>query len=230
LKKVMRDKEVICDLGCGNGLMIFKLASKLPKSIFYGIDSSEEMIKNAERTKKSLRVKNVHFYAADASQKNVRTMFNFRFDKILTKRLLINLKGDKKLMAVKNIHSMLKKNGIYLMVECFIEPLKRINFLRKKIKLEEIKIKKFNEYLTSDFCGMINGKFFRIEKEIDFGSLYYFTSRICNAYLSKGKPDYFSPINKLAAEITKIKDDREIMSSYSPERMLILKKLQPKKG
>ena len=225
IEKFMRNNESVCDLGCGNGLTLLELAKKFPASVFYGVDSSAEMIKVAEDKKRASSLKNIHFYTADAAGKNMRRIFDFRFDKILTKRLLINLKGRKKAKAVQNIHFLLKKRGMYIMIECFLEPLQKINGLRKGLELEEIKVKSFNEYLTSGVFNNITKGYFSAVEELDFGSLYYFTSRIYNAWLSKGKPDYFSEINKLAVEVTKYKPEDKIVQGYSPEKMIILRKV-----
>jgi len=224
LEQFINPKETICDIGCGNGLTLLRLAQKYGDSVFYGIDFSEEMIKIARSKKKTLRLKNINFYVGNIIDGDTVDMFDFSFDKIITKRLLINLRGKNKQKAICNISRMLKKDGSYLMVECFIEPLKRINEIRKKLELQKIRVKKFNEYLALKPLKRITKEYFMVEKEIDFGSLYYFTSRIYNAYLSKGKPDYFADINKIAVEVTKHKKHRDIISGYSPEKMLVLSK------
>ena len=120
---------------------------------------------------------------------------------------------------------MLKDKGTYILIECFLEPLSRINSVRSSLGLEEIKVKHFNEYLSNDFITKNAARFFTVKDEVDFGSLYYFTSRVYNACLSKGKPDYFAEINKLAVEITKRNMNEKAIKGYSPEKMLILEKV-----
>lgn len=222
LNNLVEDKGVICDIGCGNGRTLFTLASNKPNSIFYGLDFIDDMIAIANEQKHSAGLQNVNFNISDATDKNIKKLFNFKFDQIISKRLLINIHGTgNKIKVIENIHSMLKENGTYIMVECFIEPLNEINKIRRFLNLNEIKVKHFNEYLT---CGFLNeiSDLFEIEQKIDFESLYYFTSRIYNAYLSEGEPDYRAPINQLSAEL--IKSGVHGMAGYSPEIIYILKK------
>ena len=221
LEQLIKDKDVVCDMGCGNGRTLLHLAQKLKRARFYGIDFVEEMIDIAEKQKQSLHATNVNFLKLDAMSEDIQMLFSSKFNKVITKRLLINLEGVDRFKAVKNIHAILRKGGIYVMIECFIEPLHKINQIRKALSLEEIRVKHFNEYLDCKFLEKICS-LFKIERKIDFGSLYYFTSRIYNAYLSKGKPDYFAPINKLTVKITKMGLD--ILQGYSPEVIFVLKK------
>jgi ubiquinone/menaquinone biosynthesis C-methylase UbiE len=218
-------KGVICDIGCGNGRTTIELAKKNKDSTFYGVDFIKEMIDAANNLKQKQNIKNVFFYQADASSKDLSRLFDFKFDKIITKRLLINLKGKSKYKAIKNIHSILKENGTYIMVECFLEPLREINKIRKNLNLDKIEIKFFNEYLTFNLFEEIKD-YFDVQKKIDFLSLYYFISRIFNAYLSKGEPDYLSPINKLAVELTK--KGTNPIQGFAPEIIFILKKRNKK--
>lgn len=221
VEKLIRNNELFCDVGCGNGRTVISLASKKNDTIFYGVDFSKGMIEIANAKKRELNMQNVHFHHIDAISKDLPTLFETKFDKILTKRLLINLKGDDKFKALDNIYSMLKDNGTYIMIECFTEPLQKINKIRERLNLEEIKVKFFNEYLSLDIFEKISDRF-SIERKIDFESLYYFTSRIFNAYLSEGKPDYHAPINKLSVEL--IKMGINPIEGYSPEIIFLLRK------
>ncbi len=221
LEKIIEDGKTIGDIGCGNGRLLLELAKKKKKSQFYGVDFIEEMIDIANEQKKSQNIANVQFTVQDASSEKLKDFFDCEFDQMMSKRLLINLKGNKKRKAIENIHSLLKKNGMYVMIECFVEPLEKINKIRTQLNLDEIKVKSFNEYLTEDFIDDIK-TYFIIKEKIDFESLYYFISRIYNAYLSEGKPDYFAPINKLSVELTKM--GVRATEQYSPEIMFILQK------
>ncbi|MCK5474028.1 MAG: class I SAM-dependent methyltransferase [Candidatus Aenigmarchaeota archaeon] len=222
LETLIKDGDVICDVGCGNGRTLIELAKKKKNAKFYGVDFIPQMIDIANEKKNEMNLKNIFFYKSDAATENLAKLFDFKFDKIITKRLLINVKGKSKHQAIKNIHALLKENGTYIMIECFLEPLNKINKIRTELNLEEIKVKTFNEYLPFKFLDDIEDKFV-IEKKIDFGSLYYFISRIFNASLSEGDPDYFSPINKLALKLTKM--GVSPIEGYSPEIIILLKKI-----
>ena len=227
IETFVNDGEVVCDLGCGNGRTIIELARKKQDTTFYGFDFVEEMIDVANEQKERLGLENAFFYVMDACSENLKVKFSSTFDKIITKRLLINLEGNTKLKAVENIYSILKGHGIYIMVECFMEPLAKINLIRQNLNLGEIKVKQFNEYLSKDFMKQIE-VLFKVKKRIDFESLYYFISRIFNAYLSTGEPDYLAPINKLAVKLTRI--GVRLLEDYSPEKIVILRKLPNKKA
>jgi len=220
LEKHFQDGEKVCDIGCGNGRTILHLARQKKDTEFFGVDFAEGMIDIANSSKKAEGVDNVHFMRVDATD-DLKSIFDFKFDKVMTKRLLINIKGPEKFKAVENIGGMLKDRGIYIMTECFMEPLQRINEIRKQLSLDEITVKHFNEYLSADFLREINGSF-EVEETIDFQSLYYFVSRVFNAALSEGNPDYHAPMNMLALDL--IKKGINPIKGYSPEVMHILRK------
>jgi len=221
LGQLVKDGESVCDLGCGNGRTLLDLALKNPQCDFHGVDFAENMIKIANDTKISMGVQNINFYCLSAGSDDLEKILMRKFDKVISKRLLINLNSNDKLKAIENIHKILKDNGDYIMVECFMEPLERINIIRGKLELSEIKIKFFNEYLSEEFLTEIS-KIFVLNREIDFESLYYFISRVFNASLSQGEPDYFAPINKLALELTKMGINP--IKGMSPEKILIFNK------
>ena len=221
LHKIVFDGLVVCDVGCGNGRTLLSLAQKSPSAQFFGFDFSSEMISVAQSEQARLGVQNVIFSVADACETNLLDQDAERFDVVLTKRLLINLKGNDKLKAVRKIHHALKGNGLYLMLECFVEPLERINQVRRSLALEEICVKSFNEYLTAEHFNYIKS-LFSIETKNDFVSLYYFISRIFNAYLSPTNMVYDAPINQLAVQLTKAGVCP--IEGYAPEVMFRLRK------
>ena len=223
IKDLFKNGEKVCDFGCGNGRTLLNLARNNKSTEFYGIDFVPDFIDIANQQKDRMGLSNVHFLIANAGSKNLSRLFRFKFDRVLTKRLLINLKGKQRLIALENIRSFLKSEGVYIMVECFYMPLFKINCIRKSLGLEEIKVNEFNEYLSAGFLRQVQ-KTFEIKEKIDFESLYYFISRIFNAYLSKGKPDYFANINKLAVTLSKAGLDN-IIKGYSPQVIYILKKI-----
>lgn len=221
IKKMIGENEVVCDLGCGNGLTLLEIAKDREKSTFYGMDFIADMISSANQLKEKAGLNNLSFSQADASSEALADDIGIKFDKVITKRLLINLKGDKKYNAIKSIYNMLKPGGTYIMVECFLEPLQAINEIRGLLDLEEIKVKDFNEYLSLETMQKVE-ELFSIEEKIDFQSLYYFISRVFNAFLSDGNPSYDAEINMLAADL--IKKGVNPVSGYSPEVIYVLKK------
>ncbi|MBF0485503.1 MAG: class I SAM-dependent methyltransferase [Candidatus Omnitrophica bacterium] len=221
LGKLRFDGQTFCDAGCGNGRTLLELAKQNPSAHFYGFDFSDGMISVAKAEQERLKIKNVIFSVADACGTNFLDTDAGRFDVVLTKRLMINLKGDDKNKVVRKIHHALKPGGLYLMLECFIEPLEKINQIRKSLGLEEIAVKSFNEYLKEEHWSYIKN-FFSVESKNDFVGLYYFISRIFNAHLSRENIAYDAPINKLAVQLTKAGVNP--VEGYAPEVMFHLRK------
>jgi len=221
LIKNISNNQTILDLGCGNGLTTIDLAKRFQNCHFLGLDFIPEMIDAANNKKEELGLKNIEFKVASATNLNLPKSIDKKFDVIITKRLLINLHNDLKFKAIQNISSLLKKEGKYIMIECFKEPLDKINKIRELLSLEIIKQHAFNEYLNLKILNYLK-QFFILQKEIDFESFYYFISRIFNAHLSKGKPDYLSEINKLSVKLSK--KGINPIQGYAPEKMLVFKK------
>lgn len=44
------DKDHVCEIGCGTARNLIKLAKTYPKSLFFGIDASDEMLKTARKS------------------------------------------------------------------------------------------------------------------------------------------------------------------------------------
>ncbi len=222
LKDLLGSDKKICDLGCGNGRTIFSMIDQGVNAMFHGVDMTKGMIDAANSKVEELNIRDAFFYNMSATSGNLPSVLGGEFDFVLTKRLLINIKGSEKYKVIDNIYDLLEDDGRYIMIESFIEPLNKINKIREKLNLAKINVHLFNEYLNDGFLDKIKGKF-EIEKIIDFESLYYFISRVFNAALSDSKPSYDAKINKLAVELTKNFDIN--ISGYSPQIMYILKKV-----
>src|SRR3989338_1679511 len=166
-KDLIKRGERVCDLGCGNGRTLLNLAQTNKDSRFYGVDFIQDFIDIANTEKRKMNLSNVKFFLGNAKSEDVKSLFRIKLDKVITKRLLINLKGREKLTALKNIHAILKPGGTYIMIECFTQPLARVNRIRKNIGLEKIKVRAFNEYLKDSFLCQIQ-KFFTVEEKVDF--------------------------------------------------------------
>lgn len=202
----------VLDVGCGNGETLRYLANLYPEIRFYGIDSSEEMIVSAQANN---RLRNVSFVCMDA--KDMKYINSF--DAVIGKRLLINVvEDDDRIKVLDNIEASLKEDGKYIMVENFIEPLLKINELRELLGYELIKIHEFNKYLNEDFIKTVEANDLCRKEFVDFGSLYYFTSRIFN---TDGL--YESKINLDAIKMS-LHGYSNIISGYSPEKMIVFEK------
>jgi ubiquinone/menaquinone biosynthesis C-methylase UbiE len=190
--KLIPDGLRVCDVGCGNGHPIIEAALQNPHGVFTGCDSSVEMVKIALARNTA---PNLTFFHGDITTMTTDPLP--RFDIVLGRRLLINLNYGEKLAALDNIRAMLKPYGKYIMVECWQEPLDKINAMRKIIGADEIKVRSVNEYLTYDFAREMWQRFTPTSiAPKTYSSLYYFISRVFNA-----GGDYNAPINLLAKKL-----------------------------
>lgn len=101
----VRDGEKILDVGCGNGLLTIEVARESPKGFVVGIDSSEEMLRKAEKNKKEQGIKNITFQLKDA----VSIDYENEFDAIFSNSVLHWIKDHKKLL--KKFYKTLKPRG-----------------------------------------------------------------------------------------------------------------------
>jgi ubiquinone/menaquinone biosynthesis C-methylase UbiE len=223
IRSLLNPNDAVCDLGCGNGRLLSFLRDNGMAGKLVGSDFTEGMITAANTLKeRDPKYQDISFYHLDATQPAISNTLGGNFDAVITKRLLINLESDSEREKVlKNIYDLLTPNGVYLMTECFEEPLNRINEIREKLNLDAIKVHEFNRYLTSDFMESVT-RYFDIVKMVDFQSTYYFVSRIMNAYLSEGTPSYTAPINQLAVKL--INEGCNVIEGYSPEVIYYLQK------
>ena len=132
LKEILKNNsEKIVEIGCGNGHTIHKLSKKI-KVEFVGFDVNKKMIEIATSKKN----KNTSFKVDDIV--NTKIPKN-SVDIVFTERCLINLtnwKTQKK--ALKNIFSILRPKGKFIMLEAFDDGLMDLNKARKSLNLEKI--------------------------------------------------------------------------------------------
>lgn len=224
ISKYLRNETKVADIGCGNGYSTFCYASN--KSIdITGIDYSENMISVANKTleSKSDLKNNVNFLVGDIL--NLKNIPNNTFDTIITDRCLINLTSiDNQIKAIKELHRILKPNGMYLMCEDTKNGLEALNILRKIVGLYEIKQHWHNLYISENevFDGIKD--FFKTEEINNFSSFYYVASRIINgkiADLNKIEPKYDCDINKIARQISSFGN----FGNFGPLKLFVLRKV-----
>ena len=199
----LSDGSHILDIGCGNGYSTLKFAIENPGATILGVDYSEKMIKQAiDHLHGHPEVKNVSFLMGD-----VRRLGDLKkkFDIIVSERCLINLTTfAEQRHALLQMKYALNPGGKLILVENTIEGLDRLNSLRKKFGLEDIKERWHNHYLPQfDFLKFAR-LHFKVQTVDNIGSLYYIMSRVMYAKLCamEGKePDYNHPINRIASQM-----------------------------
>jgi len=221
VRESIAGRKTVVDIGCGNGFSTLAFA-QVCKSGIVGVDVSTEMIKLA---KKRFRLS-----GAPISQKAdfvVASAFNLPFRELMfnaaiTERCLNNIPTwTKQKQALKEISRILKRDGLFTMVEGIHERLKRLNALRKHFGLREIKSpwhdlnireRKFRKYVSS---------YFRVISLRGFG-IYYVISRLTYPLsIYPDEPKYDSGINNAARKVSSILSG---LDDLSHELCIILKK------
>jgi SAM-dependent methyltransferase len=219
LKNVLDTDAYTLEAGCGNGYNIFQLKDFL-KGKIVGFDYSPSMIDTAN---KSLLASNdlqdrVQFFCA-----NILDDLSFlgEFQQIYTDRCLINLLStEQQIEAVVRLTEILQPGGRLILVESTQQGQEALNGLRKQVGLEKIPYHWHNFYLEEDeFLDKIPSNL-RLEKAINFSSLYFVISRVFNAKLTPegSNPEYLSEINKIARNLPSFGD-------YGPLKLFEFKKM-----
>lgn len=195
----------ILDIGCGNGYTDIRIAKVLRAEIM-GIDFAKEMISGAEHLRERFKdeiMSALVFQLGDVRKLNWNDGY---FDFVISERFLLNLPDrDTQYGTIREVHRVLKKGGIYIMVEGTRNGLRRLNELRLKMGLEpipdtaedNISSLKFEEEEMEEFLS----KYFTIIKKQHFG-MYYLISRVIHPLLvSPNQPKFDAKINEIARKI-----------------------------
>lgn len=221
MKQIIPAGSRVLDVGCGNGIKGIELAKEIEFD-YYGMDYSAEMIRQAKQLSgrsAGLLKGRVHFFEGDVLDKNC--LQNGPFDIVMSDRCLINLKTmENQVLAVRHIHSVLKKNGIYFMFENSVQSLENLNRVRRNFSLPDIKVRWHNFYIDEHRLFPEIRDLFSLTETVSFASTYYLVSRTLNALLTPPgqEVNYMSEINKLSARLPALGD-------FSPLKLFILKKL-----
>jgi ubiquinone/menaquinone biosynthesis C-methylase UbiE len=207
----------VADLGCGDGLSTLSVAKEFPSIMFKGFDYSPAMLQIARKKQKQWGIKNVNFGELDIIKDDMGSSYNA----IYTTRCLINLPSRSiQEEAIRKIYYHLESDGVYIMIENFIDGHESFNELRRQFDLPEIMVRDHNLYFEEgQFFDFINDLFY-IEKVQNISSLYYIVSRIIYTKICKVNntiPDYFDIHHELASKLPMVGD-------YGPIKMVVLRK------
>lgn len=153
--QAMRPLKII-DLGCGNGMALKRIKQECPNNIYYGIDFSKEMIKNA---KQNLIIEKVNLGVQNIKALKFK---NNSFDLAFTIRVIVNLKTEKeKKQAINEIERILTPVGTAVLCEISQDGFDNLNKLLKSLNLRALKkrwghnvffTKKIEKYMVKKFA------------------------------------------------------------------------------
>lgn len=201
----------ILDIGCGNGYTDVRIAETI-KAEITGIDFSDEMVRGAKQLKEYFKKSIIGTLIFMKGKANELEWENNTFDVVITERCLLNLASkDMQYSVIHNIHRILKKDGLFIMVEGTANGLRKLNDLRIKVGLEPIpdraednlsslkfEEEEIEEYLSNNY---------EIIKKQHFG-MYYLISRVIHPLLVlPDQPKYDAKINKIAKNLTMLEPD-----------------------
>ena len=186
-------KGRVLNAGCGPGYEALKSAEITGFAV--GFDFSEKMIAIASKNEKE----GLAYRVCDALNLDPILEEFGKFDTITTRRLLRNLIswGDQR-RAIEEFKKCLRPDGRLIIIEAVQEGYDRINAIRRKTGIEEIKIVEHNYPLPLKELDDYMRKEWRLVKE-DTMATYYFLTRVF--YPIFEKPKYGSPFAKNAALI-----------------------------
>jgi len=217
--------HTILDVGCGNGYSTLRFAAAVPSSRIVGVDYSEPMIRyaNAALAKRADIESRTAFVVGNVLSLSSNLAINKeKFDTVVSERCLINLQnwGEQR-AALLQMRQVLKPGGRIILTENTQEGLASLNALRAQFDLPTIGVRWHNNYLPQQELEKFLSEHFTIEAIENIGNLYYIISRVVYAKLAalEGKePEYFHPINKIAAQLPSLPDYQ-----YSPNFIYVLR-------
>jgi len=125
IEKYIPKKGTVIDVGCGHGIFSKMLSEKSSRRKVFGIDPSPEKIGHAK--KNSVDIKNLQF------KNTYLDKINIKFNTAVVIDIIYLLPMKEKGVFLKNIASILTKNGLLILVINGTEP----NWVHKLLVLQE---------------------------------------------------------------------------------------------
>lgn len=215
----LSSEQVAIDIGCGSAYSTCIFSDYVKYVV--GIDYSASLVRVAGAYVEKQRKNNVRI--EQASVLDLATKYQKEsFDVAVSQRCLISLPSwELQKEAIVNIHSILKRRGVFLLIEGFLDGLENLNGLREMFGLESIKVVEYNLFFDRrKFEEFIDDFFIRISVR-NFG-LYFFLSRLVHPLLvSPKQPVHKAKINKIARLLS---EKLELLEEYGYEGLYVLRK------
>jgi len=218
--------DAVLDIGCANGYTDLKIASRR-KARITGFDNSEAMISEARKALAAAPLSQeakgrIVFETGDLLDPEIVKKYQPQnFDKVVTKRVLINIPTwEGQQQAIENIYHILAQGKVYIMMESTLQGYENISRMRERFGIERTQVRWHNKYLDENTLIPFLKRMFDIEQAVNFSSTYYVGSRVIQPLLLKpfGKePSYDFVLNRLFAWLPSL-GDRGI------QKMFVLRK------
>ncbi len=206
LAKFLKNDDRVLDAGCANGYTTLQLA-RLKRIHITGIDYAESMVEHA-----TLNLGRAGSMPGAASFR-VGNFLNLdfpdnTFDKVITKRCLINLGSpEHQKTALLEAWRVLKPGGLFLVSEVTEQSSDKLNGLRERLGLETMTPLWHNCYINEeDFLGFAEN-YFKIKKIKRFSSTYYvLTWAIYPFFVRHAQRNYRGLFHRLSSHLPQVGD------------------------
>jgi len=110
---IIKKQYKILDAGCGTGSLAITLKQKYKNIELYAIDIDKDVLKIAENKNRKNNIK-IFFKQAPVQSLPYKSSF---FDIVYSSLVIHHLKTKDKILAMKEIHRILKKNGVFILAD-----------------------------------------------------------------------------------------------------------------
>lgn len=207
----------VMDIGCGDAATTIRLASMFLEARFIGGDYSSSMRRNALANLATAGLSNVCIENCDITE----PLLAKPQDLVYTTRCLINLPSwELQQRALESIRGVLEVDGIYVMIENFIEGHENFNRLRETFDLPPIAVRSHNLFFERARLFEFLAPRFEVIEDVNISSTYYLVSRIIYSRICHDKaaqPDYLDAHHRYACGLP-------FSGEYGPVRMLGLRR------
>jgi SAM-dependent methyltransferase len=204
LAKYLRLDDTVLEIGCGDAAHTVRYARQVKR--IFGLDVADTLITHARQRAERAQIDNVKFVVG--SVLDLESIFpGGDFDCVLSQRCLINLPTwEHQQDALRRIHGVLRRGGLFLMTEGFQDELDDLNHVRQAVGLSTIKVVSYNRNLRHDEFDSFIATYFDVETVQDYG-LYLLLSRVFHPLaVSPGEPRHDSHLNEVAGLLERAVD------------------------